>query len=108
MFGNNCFNQLLNLVGICHIAPMRCCACGAGLRHGRHSICLAIVNQRQITAIRGQDLSNLAAYAARPGIAAIFTAADIPGRNAFGVIPPFADQPALAPSPARFRARRWP
>lgn len=46
---------------------------------------------------------DLAAYAARPGIAAIFTAADIPGRNAFGVIPPFADQPALAPSPARFR-----
>ncbi|NGQ92706.1 molybdopterin-dependent oxidoreductase [Rhodobacter sp. HX-7-19] len=46
---------------------------------------------------------DLAAYAARPGIAAVFTAADIPGRNAFGVIPPFADQPALAESPARFR-----
>ena len=46
---------------------------------------------------------DLAAYANRPGIAAVFTAADIPGRNAFGVIPPFADQPALAPSPARFR-----
>jgi aldehyde oxidoreductase len=46
---------------------------------------------------------DLSAYAARPGIAAIFTAADIPGRNAFGVIPPFADQPALAPNPARFR-----
>ncbi len=46
---------------------------------------------------------DLAAYAARPGIAAVFTAADIPGRNAFGVIPAFADQPALAPSPARFR-----
>ena len=46
---------------------------------------------------------DLAAFAARPGIAAVFTAADIPGRNAFGVIPPFADQPALAESPARFR-----
>ena len=46
---------------------------------------------------------DLAAYARRPGIAGIFTAADIPGRNAFGVIPAFADQPALAPSPARFR-----
>lgn len=37
------------------------------------------------------------------GVAGVFTAADIPGRNAFGVIPPFADQPALAESPARFR-----
>ena len=46
---------------------------------------------------------DLAAYASRPGIAAVFTAADIPGRNAFGVIPAFADQPALATSPTRFR-----
>ncbi|MGQ0565012.1 MAG: molybdopterin-dependent oxidoreductase [Gemmobacter sp.] len=38
-----------------------------------------------------------------PGAAAVWTAADIPGRNAFGVIPAFADQPALASSPARFR-----
>jgi CO/xanthine dehydrogenase Mo-binding subunit/aerobic-type carbon monoxide dehydrogenase small subunit (CoxS/CutS family) len=37
------------------------------------------------------------------GVAAIFTAADIPGNNCFGVIAPFADQPALAESPARFR-----
>ena len=33
----------------------------------------------------------------------IFTAADIPGRNRFGVIPDFADQPALAEGVARFR-----
>lgn len=46
---------------------------------------------------------NLASFAARPGVAAVFTAADIPGRNAFSVIPPFADQPAIAASPARFR-----
>lgn len=46
---------------------------------------------------------DLAAYAARSGVAGVFTAADIPGRNSFGVIPAFADQPALAPSPARFR-----
>ncbi|MBX3530581.1 MAG: molybdopterin-dependent oxidoreductase [Rhizobiaceae bacterium] len=38
-----------------------------------------------------------------PGIVAVFTAADIPGKNAFGVIPPFADQPALAQGRARFR-----
>ncbi|MDP3264558.1 MAG: molybdopterin cofactor-binding domain-containing protein [Tabrizicola sp.] len=48
-------------------------------------------------------LGDLATFAARPGVAAVFTAADIPGRNAFSVIPPFADQPAIAASPARFR-----
>src|SRR5690606_5079183 len=41
--------------------------------------------------------------ASHPGIVAVFTAADIPGRNRFGVIPPFADQPALAEGRARFR-----
>ncbi len=39
----------------------------------------------------------------RPFIATIVTAADIRGVNAFGVIPPFADQPALAEATARFR-----
>jgi CO/xanthine dehydrogenase Mo-binding subunit/aerobic-type carbon monoxide dehydrogenase small subunit (CoxS/CutS family) len=39
----------------------------------------------------------------RPGIIAIYTARDIPGRNCFGVIAPFADQPALAEGEARFR-----
>ncbi|NTT87814.1 molybdopterin-dependent oxidoreductase [Tabrizicola fusiformis] len=51
----------------------------------------------------GFTFGDLAAYAARPGIAAVYTAADIPGRNAFSVIPAFADQPAIAASPARFR-----
>lgn len=40
---------------------------------------------------------------AHPGIIAVYTAADIPGRNRFGVIAPFADQPALAEGRARFR-----
>ena len=44
---------------------------------------------------------DLASWAAAQR-AHVFTAADIPGRNAFGVIPAFADQPALAASPARF------
>ena len=48
-------------------------------------------------------IGDLAGYAKTPGVAAVFTAADIPGRNAFSVIPSFADQPAIAPSPARFR-----
>lgn len=49
------------------------------------------------------QIGDLAEFRARPGVAAVFTAADIPGRNAFSVIPPFADQPAIAASPARFR-----
>ena len=40
---------------------------------------------------------------ANPGIVAVFTAADIPGRNLFGTIPQFVDQPALAQSETRFR-----
>jgi CO/xanthine dehydrogenase Mo-binding subunit/aerobic-type carbon monoxide dehydrogenase small subunit (CoxS/CutS family) len=48
-------------------------------------------------------IGDLAAFRAQPGVACVLTAADIPGRNAFSVIPPFADQPAIAPSPARFR-----
>lgn len=51
----------------------------------------------------GFAFGDLAAFAARPAVAAVFTAADIPGRNAFSVIPAFADQPAIAASPARFR-----
>lgn len=46
---------------------------------------------------------DLASFAAQSGVAGVLTARDVPGRNAFGVIPAFADQPALAPSPARFR-----
>ena len=40
---------------------------------------------------------------AHPGVVAVLTAADIPGRNRFGTIPPFADQPALAEGATRFR-----
>lgn len=40
---------------------------------------------------------------AHKGVEAVFTAADIPGTNVFGVIPPMADQPALAETRVRFR-----
>ena len=49
------------------------------------------------------QFGDLTAFAARPGVACVLLAADVPGRNAFGVIPAYADQPALAESPARFR-----
>lgn len=38
-----------------------------------------------------------------PGIHAVFTAKDVPGRNCFGVHQVFADQPVFAQSEARFR-----
>ncbi len=47
---------------------------------------------------------DLATWQARhPGIEAVLTARDIPGRNCFGVIPAFADQPVLAEGRVRFR-----
>jgi aldehyde oxidoreductase len=42
----------------------------------------------------------LSAY---PQVAAVLTAADIPGKNCYGVIPNFADQPVFAETVARFR-----
>ncbi len=49
-------------------------------------------------------LGDLDAFvAAHPGIAKVLTAADVPGRNCFGVIPNFADQPVFADETARFR-----
>ncbi|QIE56093.1 molybdopterin-dependent oxidoreductase [Pikeienuella piscinae] len=47
------------------------------------------------------DLDDWAA--ARPGVVATLTATDIRGRNAFGVIPAFVDQPVFAEREARFR-----
>ena len=38
-----------------------------------------------------------------PGIEAVFTAKDVPGKNCYGVIPRFADQPAFAEGEARHR-----
>lgn len=37
------------------------------------------------------------------GVLAVLTAADVKGRNCFGVIPPFADQPVFAVDETRFR-----
>jgi aldehyde oxidoreductase len=41
--------------------------------------------------------------AAHRGLARVLTAADVPGENRYGVIPPFADQPVFAVGAARFR-----
>lgn len=39
----------------------------------------------------------------RPGIHTVLTAKDVPGKDCYGVIPPFADQPVFAQSEARYR-----
>jgi CO/xanthine dehydrogenase Mo-binding subunit/aerobic-type carbon monoxide dehydrogenase small subunit (CoxS/CutS family) len=49
-------------------------------------------------------LGDIAAFTrAHQGVKRVFTAKDVPGENRFGVIAPFADQPMLAESAARFR-----
>jgi aldehyde oxidoreductase len=49
-------------------------------------------------------LGDLAAVTRRtPGLAAILSAKDVPGENAFGVFPDLRDQPILAPGGVRFR-----
>jgi len=40
---------------------------------------------------------------AHPGIDAVLTAKDVPGKDCYGVIPPFADQPVFAHTEARYR-----
>ena len=61
----------------------------------------AVRSPHHRAAFRFGDLGGF--IAAHPGIVRILTAEDIPGRNVFGVIPPFADQPVFAVREARFR-----
>ena len=50
------------------------------------------------------DFGDLDAFVrSHPGIVAVFTAKDVPGKNCYGVIPRFADQPAFAEREARHR-----
>jgi aldehyde oxidoreductase len=50
------------------------------------------------------QFGDLRAYvAANSGFHAVFTAKDVPGKNCFGVIPQFADQPVFAENEVRFR-----
>ena len=50
------------------------------------------------------ELGNLDVYvSANPGVVHVFTAADVPGVNRFGVIPATADQPVFAEGEVRFR-----
>ncbi|QHQ37085.1 molybdopterin-dependent oxidoreductase [Algicella marina] len=65
------------------------------------ALCLKII--RSPFARAGFSFGDLETHRRNEGLTAILTASDIPGRNAFGVIPGFADQPVLAEGEARFR-----
>ncbi len=49
------------------------------------------------------SFGDLDGFAARSGIETVLTAADVPGRNRFGTIPGFIDQPVLAEGVTRYR-----
>jgi len=52
----------------------------------------------------GFAIGDLDAFrAAHPGVVTVLTSADVPGLNAFGVIPGFIDQPVFAVDHVRFR-----
>lgn len=51
----------------------------------------------------GFQFGDLEAFAKQNGVEAVLTAEDVPGRNVFGVIPDFADQPVFAETETRFR-----
>jgi CO/xanthine dehydrogenase Mo-binding subunit/aerobic-type carbon monoxide dehydrogenase small subunit (CoxS/CutS family) len=66
--------------------------------------CLLVRAVRSPHAHAAFRLGDLAAFqAAHPGVLAVLTASDIPGRNCYGVIPALADQPVFAEGRVRFR-----
>ncbi|MEO1274072.1 MAG: 2Fe-2S iron-sulfur cluster-binding protein, partial [Pseudomonadota bacterium] len=65
--------------------------------------CLEILVIRSPFARAGFEFGDLERYARTMGLEAVLTAADIPGDNAFGVIPNFIHQPVFAEVETRFR-----
>lgn len=51
----------------------------------------------------GFEFGDITTYAERSGIVAVLSARDVPGRNLFGTIPGFIDQPVFAAFETRFR-----
>jgi aldehyde oxidoreductase len=50
------------------------------------------------------QFGDLAAFVCEhPGVSAVFTAKDVPGKNCYGVIPIYSDQPVFAETETRFR-----
>ncbi len=65
---------------------------------------LVIAVVRSPHASAGFEIGDTHAYvSSTPGVVAVLTAADVPGRNLFGVIAPLADQPVFAETQTRFQ-----
>ncbi|WP_121062715.1 molybdopterin-dependent oxidoreductase [Chachezhania antarctica] len=65
--------------------------------------CLEVLVIRSPFPRAGFTFGDLEGFAQTQGLDAVLTAADIPGRNVFGVIPQFVDQPVFAETETRFR-----
>ena len=97
--GNNVGSSIQHLDGVAKVE--------AGLAYGADKVPADALSLRVIRSPHhyadfkiGDKLAFLAAH---PGIVAVFDATDVPGRNCFGVIPPFADQPVFAETTALYR-----
>ena len=74
---------------------------GADVRHDNE---LSVVVMRSPHAAGQFAFGDIDDWVARQdNVVSVLTAGDIPGRNAFGVIPAFVDQPVLAEGRVRFR-----
>ncbi len=97
--GNNVGSSIQHLDGVAKVQ--------AGLAYGADKV---PANALLVRVIRSPhhyadfEIGDKSAFlAAHPGIVAVFDATDVPGRNCFGVIPPFADQPVFAETTALYR-----
>ncbi len=97
--GHNVGSSIQHLDGVAKVQ--------AGLNYGADSVPDDALSLRVIRSPHHYadfEIGDKSAFLAdRPGIVAVFDATDVPGRNCFGVIPPFADQPVFAERTALYR-----
>ena len=97
--GNNVGSSIQHLDGVAKVE--------AGLAYGADKVPVDALSLRVIRSPHHYadfEIGDKSAFlAAHPGIVAVFDATDVPGRNCFGVIPPFADQPVFAETTALYR-----
>ncbi|MEC8654575.1 MAG: molybdopterin cofactor-binding domain-containing protein, partial [Pseudomonadota bacterium] len=97
--GHNVGSSIQHLDGVAKVQ--------AGLNYGADSVLADALSLRVIRSPHHYadfEIGDKSAFLAdHPGIVAVFDATDVPGRNCFGVIPPFADQPVFAERTALYR-----
>ncbi|MGB2468960.1 MAG: 2Fe-2S iron-sulfur cluster-binding protein, partial [Candidatus Puniceispirillaceae bacterium] len=97
--GHNVGSSIQHLDGVAKVQ--------AGLNYGADSVPADALSLRVIRSPHHYadfEIGDKSAFLAdHPGIVAVFDATDVPGRNCFGVIPPFADQPVFAERTALYR-----